>query len=187
MKLPTCLLLGGGVPYTRYSRFHEIMAQDSGQTVLPALLEHILPLAAGLDERLKDGARVLDVGCGRGRALLLMAQHFPDSQFTGYDLSAEAVSWAQEQVRRQGLDNLRFETRDLTDFEHSAEPEVFDLVTTFDAVHDQARPLAVLRGIFRTLKPGGIYLMQDIHASSHVHNNHTRSARCCTPFPACTA
>lgn len=166
-----CFRDGGGVPYSRYTRFHEVMAQDSGQTVLPALFEHILPLAAGLGERLAAGVNVLDVGCGRGRALLLMAQRFPNSHFTGYDLSADAVVWAQEQARRQGLGNLRFETRDLSDFENSATPGAFDFVTTFDAVHDQARPLAVLKGIFRTLKSGGVYLMQDIHASSHVHNN----------------
>jgi SAM-dependent methyltransferase len=71
----------------------------------------------------------------------------------------------------EGLTNLRFEARDLSDFDTSAESAAFDLVTTFDAVHDQARPRALLAGIRRTLAPGGVYLMQDIHASSDVANN----------------
>jgi len=166
-----CFREGGGVPYSRYGRFHEVMAEDSGQTVLPALFDHILPLAPGLTERLTAGIAVLDVGCGRGRALMLMAERFPKSRFTGYDLSESAIAWARERARQIGLDNVSFEARDLTDFDRRAEAAAFDFVTTFDAVHDQARPLAVLRGIFRTLKPGGVYLMQDIHASSHVHQN----------------
>jgi hypothetical protein len=57
-----CFREGGGVPYARFDRFHEVMAEDSGQTVLPVLKSHILPLVPCLDERLKDGIRVLDVG-----------------------------------------------------------------------------------------------------------------------------
>ena len=56
-------------------------------------------------------------------------------------------------------------------FDLDAEPESFDFVTTFDAVHDQARPLAMLRGIRRALRSDGVYLMQDIQGSSHVHEN----------------
>lgn len=67
--------------------------------------------------------------------------------------------------------NVRFEVRDLTDFDETAELSKYDLVTTFDAVHDQAKPARLLRGIARTLKPDGVYLMQDIHASSDVAGN----------------
>jgi SAM-dependent methyltransferase len=166
-----CFRNGGGVPYERFSRFHEVMAEDSGQTVLGALFEHILPLVPELHERLESGIDVLDAGCGRGRALMLLAGRYPASRFMGYDLSGEAITHAREEARAAGLANLRFEVRDLTDFDRSAEPERFDFVTSFDAVHDQASPLAVLTGIRRTLRPGGLYLMQDIHASSHVHEN----------------
>lgn len=154
---------GGGVPYARYARFHEVMAEDSGQTVISALLERILPLVPGLTRRLEAGIRVLDLGCGRGRALHLLAREFPRSEFLGYDLCAEAEA--------ADLGNLRYEVLDLSDFDRRAERPAFDLVTTFDAVHDQGRPRALLKGIFRTLKHDGVYLMQDIHASSQVHNN----------------
>ena len=59
--------------------------------------------------------------------------------------------------------------RDLSDFDITAEPKVYDFITTFDAVHDQARPLSVLKGIHRALKSGGLYLMQDLRGSSYVH------------------
>ncbi|MDA1278484.1 MAG: transcriptional regulator, partial [Chloroflexi bacterium] len=78
---------GGGVPYTGFPRFQEVMAEDSGQTVVPAIIDHILPLAAGLIEQLESGIDVLDVGCGAGRALNVMAARFPNSRFTGSDIS----------------------------------------------------------------------------------------------------
>lgn len=166
-----CFREGGGVPYDRYPRFHDIMAEDSGQTVLPALVDEILPLVPGLVDRLEQGIKVLDVGCGRGRALHLMAQRFPNSTFTGIDLSAEAVAWARERAAEQGLPNLSFEVRDLSDFDETAPGQSFDLVTTFDAVHDQVRPQALLRGIHHSLAPGGVYLAQDIKGSSHHHGD----------------
>ncbi|MDI5920065.1 methyltransferase domain-containing protein [Halomonas sp. LR5S13] len=164
-----CFREGGGVPYSRYPRFQEVMASDSGQTVLPALFDAILPLAPGLVERLEAGIRVLDCACGRGRALLAMAERFPASRFVGYDLSEQAIAWAREQARAAGLDNLAFEVRDLSDFDVTAEPGAFDLVTTFDGIHDQAQPRRLLAGIHRSLAPDGVYLVQDIHASSHHH------------------
>jgi SAM-dependent methyltransferase len=166
-----CFREGGGVPYERFGRFHEVMAEESNQTVLSVLFTHILPLVPGAEEKLETGVSMLDLGCGRGRALLMLAERFPNSRFLGYDLSTEAVSYASEQAAERGLGNARFETRDLSTFDVDAEPDSFELVATFDAVHDQARPLAMLRGIRRSLKAGGVYLMQDIQGSSYVHEN----------------
>jgi 2-polyprenyl-3-methyl-5-hydroxy-6-metoxy-1,4-benzoquinol methylase len=166
-----CFKVGGGVPYSRFARFHEVMAEDSGQSVLPALREYILPLVPGLIERLEAGIRVLDVGCGRGRALHLMAGMFPKSRFVGYDLGEDAIGWAEAEAARQGRRNLRFAVRDLRHFADDAEPQAFDLVTTFDAIHDQGNPASMLRGIRRTLAKDGVYLAQDINGSSHVHRN----------------
>ncbi len=166
-----CFQSGGGVPYERFTRFHEVMAEESAQTVLSVLFSHILPLIPGMEERLEAGASMLDLGCGRGRALLLLAERFPSSVFLGYDLSADAVAFASTHAAELELENVRFEQRDLSTFDVEAEAEAFDYVATFDAVHDQAKPLAMLKGIRRTLKPGGVYLMQDIQGSSHVHEN----------------
>ncbi len=166
-----CFHEGGGVPYERFGRFHEVMAEESGQTVLSVLFTHILPLLAGAEERLEAGIAAMDLGCGRGRALLMLAERFSSSSFVGYDLSRDAIAYASSQAAERGLENVRFEARDLSTFDVDAEPEAFELVMTFDAVHDQARPLAMLRGIRRSLTPDGVYLMQDIQGSSHVHKN----------------
>jgi 2-polyprenyl-3-methyl-5-hydroxy-6-metoxy-1,4-benzoquinol methylase len=170
-EIVECFRAGGGVPYSRFARFHEVMAEESGQSVLSSLETHILPLVPGLTDRLARGIRMLDAGCGRGRILLRLAALHPQSRFVGVDLSPEAIAHAREEASRAGLANVVFEAADLSDFDQTAEPEAFDLITTFDAIHDQARPLAVLRGIHRALKPDGVYLMQDIRGSSRVHEN----------------
>lgn len=166
-----CFRNGGGVPYERFPRFHDVMAEDSGQSVVSMLHTHVVPLIPGLHERLAEGIRVLDVGSGRGRVLLELAKKYPASTFVGMDLSLEATERAADEAAALGLGNVQFMARDLSDFDQTAEPEAYDLVTTFDAVHDQARPLEVLRGIQRTVRPDGVYLMQDIRGSSHVHRN----------------
>jgi 2-polyprenyl-3-methyl-5-hydroxy-6-metoxy-1,4-benzoquinol methylase len=166
-----CFRQGGGVPYERFRRFHEVMAEDSGQSVLSSLESHILPLVPELTERLAQGIRVLDVGCGRGRVLNRLAELYPRSRFMGLDLSTDAIQFARDEGLHKGLDNGEFMALDLSTFDESAEPEAFDFITTFDAIHDQAKPLNVLKGIHRALKPEGIYLMQDISGTSHMERD----------------
>ena len=166
-----CFRNGGGVPYERFPRFHAVMAEDSGQSVLSSLESHVLPLVPDIRERLSRGIDVLDVGCGSGRIINRLAELFPASRFEGQDLSDEAVSVATRDAADRNLRNVSFVARDLSDFGRTALPNAFDFVTTFDAVHDQARPLSVLQGIRRTLRPDGVYLMQDIRASSSVTRN----------------
>lgn len=167
-KIVDAFYRGGGVPYSDFHRFHEVMAEDSHQTIVAMLTEHILPLVPGLTAALERGIDVLDLGCGRGRALNLLAQTFPQSRFTGYDFSAEAIATAGEAATARGLTNITFATQDATLLH---EPECYDLICTFDAIHDQAQPATVLSNIYGALRPGGTYLMQDIAGSSYVQNN----------------
>jgi 2-polyprenyl-3-methyl-5-hydroxy-6-metoxy-1,4-benzoquinol methylase len=167
-EIVKCFEKGGGVPYESYHRFHEVMAEESAQTVLPALVPSILPLVPNLVEKLKSGIRVLDVGCGSGRALNLMAKNFPNSQFTGYDFSKEAIQNATSESEKLGNKNTSFEIQDV---EHFSKTEKFDLVTAFDAIHDQAAPAKVLENIRGVVKDDGIFLMQDIGSSSQLENN----------------
>jgi 2-polyprenyl-3-methyl-5-hydroxy-6-metoxy-1,4-benzoquinol methylase len=170
-EIVDCFFQGGGVPYEKFPRFHAVMAEDSGQSVLSSLESRVLPLIPGLTDRLAAGIRVLDVGCGSGRIMNRLAELYPNSQFTGIDLSREAIGKARDEASKKGLRNIEFIVRDLTGFGATAKPEEYDLITTFDAVHDQAKPLDVLRGIHRALRADGWYLMQDIRGSSHVHKN----------------
>ena len=167
-QIVDCFRHGGGVPYSAYRRFHEVMAEESAQTVVAGLKDFILPLVPGLVEDLTRGIDVLDVGCGSGRALNFMAKAFPRSWFTGFDFSEEAVAAARREAELHGLTNVRFEVRDVAALDGA---EQYDLVTAFDTIHDQAQPARVLKGISASLRPDGRLLMQDIRGSSHVHKN----------------
>jgi 2-polyprenyl-3-methyl-5-hydroxy-6-metoxy-1,4-benzoquinol methylase len=166
--LVKCFKSGGGVPYERFHRFHEVMAEESAQTVVAALSDHILPLAEGLTQQLERGVDVVDIGCGSGRAVCALASAFPKSRFAGYDLCDEAVIAGRAEAKRRGLTNVRFEARDVAGL---GERDKFDLITAFDAIHDQAQPQIVLQEIFAALKPGGTFLMQHILASSQLEKN----------------
>ena len=170
-RIVECFKKGGGVPYEDFLRFHAVMAEDSGQSVLSSLESHVLPLVPGLTAKLEQGIRVLDIGCGRGRILNRLAELYAGSRFTGMDISVEAISQARADASWKQSENIEFVVRDLSDFDRTAEPDAYDLITSFDAIHDQIKPLNVLKGIYRALKSDGIYLMQDIRGSSQVYNN----------------
>ena len=142
-QIVDCFHHGGGVPYAEFPKFQSLMAEDSGTVHDATLIDVTLPLVPGLVERLQRGIEAADVGCGSGHAINLMAEAFPASRFVGLDLSDNGIAAAAE---RKGLTNARFEKRDAATLDGS---EQFDFITTFDAVHDQARPDLVLRGIRR--------------------------------------
>ncbi len=159
---------GGGLSYDEYNRFHEVMADESHQTVVTPLLDTLLPLADGLKEKLEKGIDVLDVGCGSGRALIALAKAFPNSRFTGYDFSKKAVQNAEEHTQKENLKNIGFVEKNAAEF---YDQEKFDLIFTFDSVHDQAKPDRMLKNIYNALKSDGTYFCQDIAGSSYVENN----------------
>jgi ubiquinone/menaquinone biosynthesis C-methylase UbiE len=159
---------GGGVPYARYEKFQELMAEESAQVVDATLLSTTLPLVPGLIERLKSGIDVLDVGSGSGHAINVMAGAYPSSRFTGYDFSEEGTAAGQAEAKSLGLDNARFVVQDVAKIDDEA---AFDLITAFDAIHDQAQPAEVLANIARALRPDGTFLMVDIDASSDLAEN----------------
>jgi SAM-dependent methyltransferase len=163
-----CFSRGGGVPYSSFPDFQRLMAEESTQVVDSSLLQVTLPLIPGLAERLQAGIDVADIGCGSGHALNIMAQAFPRSRFAGYDFSQDGIAAAQAESRRLGLTNTRFEVRDVSRLDI---PEHYDFITAFDSIHDQARPAEVLKAIAKALRPGGVFLMVDIRASSSLEEN----------------
>jgi SAM-dependent methyltransferase len=163
-----CFRKGGGVPYSAYPRFQRLMAENSAAFHNAALIPTILPLVPGLPERLQAGIDMADIGCGSGHAINLMAQAFPKSRFTGYDFSEEGILVGCREAQGMGLANAHFEARDVTRLNLH---DQFDVMTAFDSIHDQAQPAQVLQGIVDALRPGGIFLMVDIGASSHIHEN----------------
>ncbi len=167
-EIITCFKKGGGIPYSSYGRFHEVMAEESYQTVVVGLLEHILPLVPNLIDELKKGLKVLDVGCGRGKAINLMAKNFPNSFFHGYDASDEAINDAINEAKEMNNSNVVFKVENITSLNFK---DKFDLITAFDAIHDQPKPRLVLKNIYDSLSDKGIFLMQDILASTPLKDN----------------
>ncbi|MBV8966056.1 MAG: methyltransferase domain-containing protein, partial [Mycobacteriaceae bacterium] len=167
-KVIGCFREGGGLAYSEYPRFHAVMAEQSGEVFDAALVDAILPMAEGLPDRLRAGADVADFGCGSGHAVNVMAQAFPASRFTGIDFSEEGLRAGAAEAQRRGLTNATFEPHDIADMDVT---EAYDVVTAFDAIHDQAHPDRVLRNIYRALRPGGVFLMVDIKASSRLEDN----------------
>ena len=125
--------------------------------LVPAVIRRV----AGLAARLEAGARVADVGCGAGVALLEMARAFPRSRFHGYELSHHALSRAEANRRAAGADNVEF---------HDARREPlpgdasFDFVTTFDCLHDMTDPARTIEAIRAALRDDGVWLIADIKA-----------------------
>lgn len=170
-KIIGCFRAGGGLPYSEFPRFHALMAEQSGVVYDTALVDVVLPLVDGLVPRLRAGADVADFGCGSGHAINVMAQAFPASRFTGIDFSEQAIATGIREAAERGLANAAFESHNLADLDMASKKDAYDVITVFDAIHDQAQPARVLENIYRALRPGGVLLMADIKASSRLEEN----------------
>jgi 2-polyprenyl-3-methyl-5-hydroxy-6-metoxy-1,4-benzoquinol methylase len=167
-KIIGCFHRGGGLPYSEYPRFHTLMAEMSGEVFDAALVDVIVPLVDGLSERLRSGADVADIGTGSGHGINVMAKAFPASRFTGIDFSDEGLAVGRAEAQRLGLQNATFVAKDVATLDAA---ETYDVITVFDAIHDQAQPAQVLENIYRALRPGGVLLMVDIKASTQLEDN----------------
>ena len=168
-KLIACFREGGGVPYAAYRPVFTQCMDDVWRRIYDQqLLSGFIASVDGLTNELRRGIRVLDVGCGTGHAINLLEREYPQSAFFGYDIAEDAIAMARAEAMKMGLKNATFDAHDVTKF-----PEVpqFDLITAFDAIHDQKAPDAVLGGINRLLAPRGKFLMVEFKFSSHVEEN----------------
>lgn len=159
---------GAGVPYDRYPAFAAWMAEVSGARFDAALLSEMIPAVPRVEEALRDGVSVADVGCGSGHALLLLAEAFPSSSFTGIDFSQEVLDTAAARANELGLTNVEFTALDAAQIDMA---EQFDIVFSFDAIHDQAHPDQVLSNIAASLRPDGTYVCAEPKAHSLLAEN----------------
>lgn len=160
---------GGGIPQAAYSdhlwdgleRFTNIWFEN-------LLIQQWLPAMPDVAAKLAHGARVADVGCGRGRALIKLAQTFPNSRYIGYDIFGPTIERAMANARTAGVaERVRFEQRDVS----KGLPEQYDVITTFDVVHDAVDPVGLLRTIRQGLQADGIYVCLDINCSDKLEEN----------------
>lgn len=172
--LLVAMATGTGIPYNRYPAFQEFMSELSDAKHRKSLLRDFLPAVAGgaLQIKLEQGARVCDIGCGEGVALLLMAEAFPQSSFVGIDIDWEALAVARKGANRLGLENVEFVLRDAAGACHDNSWHAsFDYISAFDAIHDQQQPLQVLQAIRQLLAEEGWFSMIDIAAHSAHRDN----------------
>jgi SAM-dependent methyltransferase len=160
---------GGGVPYSEF-RPDFTEAQDASWRLLydGLLINGFLPLAKGLPERLEAGVSVADIGCGTGHAVNVMARQYPKSSFVGYDFGEEGIARARAEADAMGLGNARFEVLDVTQL--PPEPK-FDVIMSFDSIHDQRDPATTLRRVADALAPDGTYFMMEPRTSSNLEDN----------------
>lgn len=164
-----CFKSGGGVPYSEFRPdFTDYMDASWRLLYDGLLLKGFLPVVEGLPERLTAGIRVADLGCGTGHAVNLMAKEYSASDFVGYDIAADAIERAREEARQMTLSNARFEVADVA---HLPAKDQFELITSFDAIHDQRDPAAVLRNAAAALTRDGVYLAIEPRASSKLEEN----------------
>jgi SAM-dependent methyltransferase len=168
-QLTVAFRAGGGVPQSAYSdqmwdgleRFTSIWFEN-------LLTQQWLPAMPDVQAKLERGAQVADVGCGRGRALIKLAQTFPNSRYMGYDVFGPTIERATANARAAGVaDRVRFAQRDVS----KGLPEPYDVITTFDVVHDAVDPVGLLRTIRQGLRTDGIYVCLDINCSEKLEDN----------------
>ncbi len=158
---------GGGVAFEEFgSRMVTAIDRANSPSQRTFLTTRWLPGVPGLVDRLVSGIRVADIGCGSGTVPVLVAGAYPNCQVTGFEASRESITVARS--RGSGLENLRF-------LEYSAEAipidPPFDLITTFDVIHDLAAPFEAMRRIREALAVDGMYLMMEPNAGSALEDN----------------
>jgi SAM-dependent methyltransferase len=132
------------------------------------LVPHWLPQIPDVSSRLEAGGEVCDVGCGQGRALVKLAEAFPTCTFTGFDVYGPAIESAERRAKEAGVDDrVRFDRRDVA----RGLPGEYDVITTFDVLHDSVDPTALLGAIHAALKPDGRHLCLEINCADRPEDN----------------
>lgn len=127
-----------------------------------------IPALDGVDEKLRTGAKVADVGCGHGASTLLLAESYPRSQVTGFDYHDPSIEQARKRAADAGLAaRASFEVAAAADFPGAD----YDLVAIFDALHDMPDPLGAAKHIRESLKPDGTFLLVEPYANDKVEDN----------------
>jgi 2-polyprenyl-3-methyl-5-hydroxy-6-metoxy-1,4-benzoquinol methylase len=135
-----------GMMRTSQFGFHEHLVSDW------------IPALDGVEESLQEGARVADIGCGQGESTIVMAEAYPESTFVGYDLHDESLAAARERAAEAGVsDRVDFEVAKAKEFGGNG----YDLVTTFDCLHDMGDPVGVAEHIRETIADGGTWMIEE--------------------------
>lgn len=160
---------GGGVKQAEYNDdWWDGMQRFTNGWFENLLTQVWIPAMPDVQKKLEEGAHCADIGCGSGRASIKLATAYPSTTHAGYDIADAQLERARTNAKASGLgDRVRFEKLDAA----QGLPEKYDLITTFDVIHDAADPLGLMKAIREGLKDDGIYVCLDINcADDHADN-----------------
>jgi cyclopropane fatty-acyl-phospholipid synthase-like methyltransferase len=134
---------------------------------MASLVTEWLPALDGVVEKLEQGAKIADVGCGRGASTLVMAKAFPNSTFTGFDFHQASINHANQHAQESGLKNVRFEVAAAKHFPG----DKYDLVAFFDCLHDMGDPVGAAAHALQSLHPDGTMMLVEPFAHDDLADN----------------
>jgi 2-polyprenyl-3-methyl-5-hydroxy-6-metoxy-1,4-benzoquinol methylase len=132
------------------------------------LVSSWIPALEGVEQKLRSGARVADVGCGLGASTIIMAQAYPNSRFEGFDYHATSIELARARAKSAGVAE-----RTLFDVAPAKElpPRGYDLITFFDCLHDMGDPVGAAKSVRSALAPGGTWMLVEPFANERLEEN----------------
>jgi SAM-dependent methyltransferase len=132
------------------------------------LVSSWIPALTGVQKKLEEGARVADVGCGKGASTVLMAQAFPKSRFYGFDYHDKSIEAARESAKRAGVaDRVQFEVAAAKSYPGKD----YDLVAFFDCLHDMGDPAGASAHVRQSLAAGGTWMIVEPFANNELKDN----------------
>ena len=159
---------GRGRPWGEH---HECCFCGTERFFRPAYAGHLLdewiPAMEGVEDKLKAGAKVADIGCGLGTSSMLMAEQYPNSTIHAYDFHGPSIDEAKKRAKEKGLTNLEFFVSDAG----AIPQESYDLACIFDAWHDMGDPVGIARSIKETLADNGTFMVVEPMALDGLKNN----------------
>ncbi|MFL1406521.1 class I SAM-dependent methyltransferase [Marinobacter sp. M1N3S26] len=168
-KLIHAFRTGEGIPWGEHH--HRLFCGSAAFFRAPYranLASNWLPALDGVTQKLEAGAKVADVGCGYGHSTIIMAEHYPDSRFVGFDAHPDSVAAARENARKAGVDDrVSFETSTAKTFPKGG----YDLVCFFDCLHDLGDPVGAARHAVDTLAEDGTVMLVEPFAHDRVEDN----------------
>lgn len=127
-----------------------------------------LPALEGVEDKLRNGAKVADIGCGHGASTILLAQEYPNSEFYGFDYHEGSIAAAREAAEEAGVgDRTSFETTSAKEYPGKD----YDLVAVFDALHDMGDPVGASAHVLQSLAPDGTWMIVEPYAGDHLEDN----------------
>lgn len=186
-KLESAFQTGEGIGWDQHDHamFHGV-ERFFRSSYIANLTTQWIPSLDGVEEKLRAGIRVADIACGFGASTILMAQHYPNSLFVGFDAHPDSIQIARERAKAAGVaGRVHFEVATAKQYPGNG----YGFVTTFDALHDMGDPQGAAAHVFQSLDPDGAWMIVEPYAGDRVEDNlhpigrayYSASTLICTP------